>query len=44
MNLVAQQVLATLKAIDNNDEDFDEQIGSLIQKVDIFFLLFLLFN
>jgi hypothetical protein len=42
INLAAQQVLATLKAIDNNEsnENFNEQTGSLIQKVDIFFSLF----
>ena len=42
INLAVQQVLATLKAIDNNEsnENFNEQTGSLIQKVDIFFSLF----
>ncbi|GBC04867.1 hypothetical protein RclHR1_05900014 [Rhizophagus clarus] len=35
INLVAQQVFTTLKAIQNDDESLDEEVGSLIHKLRI---------
>ena len=41
INLAAQQVLTTLKATDN-DESSNEEVGSLIVKVNNFIILLLL--
>ena len=38
INLAAQQALTTLKAVEN-DETSDEEVGSLIRKVNIFFMV-----